>query len=269
MKHATLIWLVVGLITSGLTFFAGAVTQFAAGNSVGQLSNIVLLQLAGSFFDHFIPFSFGGIDLTARYYQKHGIGQTKSITMGIIPIIFGVITTVIIIAIISPITLVHLAGKIHVSHIGIWLTALIIILVIAGFFVYKYRRRVLRLVTDAAAAIRGIQNTRQLLLLVSGSAAVSFLSASVLYASIRSVHATISIVGAFVIYITASLVSNIAPTPGGIGAIEAVLVVSLAATGLSLPQAAAATVVFRLLTFWLPIIPGALALHRLNRQKTV
>lgn len=270
LRHVTWLWLIAGFFASGLTFLAGAITQFAAGNSTGQLSSITLLQFAGSFINHFLPFSFGGVDLTARYYQKLGIGQTQAITMGTIPIIFGVITTIIIVAIISPLTLVHLANRVHVNHISLWQVLVgVVVLAVIGLATRKYHRRVRKLIDEAMAALRGTQNARQLLLLIGGSVAITLLSSLTLYASIKSVHASAAIVGVFVIYVTASLVSNIAPTPGGIGATEAVLVVGLVAARISLPQAAAATVLFRLLTFWLPIIPGALALHYLNRQKTI
>jgi uncharacterized protein (TIRG00374 family) len=270
LRHVTWLWLLVGLFASSLTFLAGAITQFAAGNSAGQLSTITLLQFAGSFLNHFLPFSFGGVDLTARYYQKLGTGQAQAITMGTIPIFFGVITTVIMVAIISPVTLIHLGNKIHVVHLNLWeVVAGIAALAAIGIVAYKYRQRVRKLINEAATALRGVRNTRQLLLLVGGSAAITIFSSFVLYASIRSVHAAAAIVGVFVIYVTASLVSNIAPTPGGIGATEAVLVVGLVAARVSLSQAAAATVLFRLLTFWLPILPGAIALRILRKQGTI
>lgn len=270
LRHSTWPWLIVAILASSLTFLAGAITQFAAGNSIGQLSSITLLQFAGSFIDHFLPFSVGGVDLTARYYQKLNIGRAQAITMGTIPIIFGVMTTVVIVAIVSPITLIHLASKISSDHLNMWTVILALAIFVAiGLVIYKYRRRVSKLITEAITGLRGVQSRRQLLLLISGSVGITFLYSLALYASIRSVHASISLIGVFIIYVTASLVSNIAPTPGGIGATEAVLVVGLVSASVSLPQAAAATVIFRLFTFWLPIIPGGLALRRLNRQKTI
>jgi uncharacterized membrane protein YbhN (UPF0104 family) len=268
LRHASWFWIIVGLIASCLSFFAGAVTQFAAGNSYGRLSDIALLQFAGSFINHFLPFSVGGVDITARYYQKHGLRQTQAITVSTIPIIFGIITTVGIVAIVSPITLVHVTGKIHPSHFNVWLVVSAIAIVVAGgIAIYKYRQRAKKLLKEAATSLRGIQDIRQLLLLIFGSIALTSMSSLSLYASILAVHASVTIVGVFVVYVTSSLVSDIAPTPGGIGATEAVLVLGLVAARITLPQAAAATLTFRLLTFWLPIIPGALALRYLKQQK--
>jgi Mg2+-importing ATPase len=44
--------------------------------------------------------------------------------------------------------------------------------------------------------------------------------------------------------------------PGGLGTFEALSVTTLRAAGLLLPAALAATLLFRGLRFWLPMIPG-------------
>jgi uncharacterized protein (TIRG00374 family) len=262
--------LLAGLLASSLTFFAAAVTQFAAGNLCGRFSDITLLQFAGAFVNHFLPFSLGGVNLTARYYQKFGKRQAQSITMATIPIVFGVITTVIIVAIVSPITLARLFGRFHLSHFSAWwVPSIIAVLVIAGSVILRYRQRAKEFIKETLAGLKGLEGRLQLVLLVTGSVGITLMSALALLASILAVHASVGPVAVFVIYVTASLVSNITPTPGGIGATEAVLVLTLVAARLSLPQAAAITLIYRFLTFWLPIIPGGLALRRLNRQKTL
>jgi uncharacterized membrane protein YbhN (UPF0104 family) len=270
IRHSSWFWLAVGLVASFLSFIAGAVTQFAAGNLAGYFPDVVVLQFAGSFVNHFLPFSVGGINLTARYYKKLGKHQAQAITMASIPTVFGVITTVIIIAIVSPVTLIHLSDRLHPSHFSSWWLAPISAgILICALLIFKYRQRAKKVITEAWAGVKGIGGKQQLALLVAGSAAITLLAASALFASILAIHASVALVGVFIIYVTSSLVSNIVPTPGGIGATEAVLVLALVASRLSLPQAAAVTLIYRFLTFWLPIIPGGLALHRLNRQKTL
>ncbi len=268
LRHASWLWLLVGVLASGLTFLAAAVTQFAAGDLSGNFSDITLLQFAGSFVNHFLPLSLGGVNLTSRYYKKLGKHQTQAITMATIPIVIGTITTVIIMAIISPITLVHLISRLHPKHFSLWWIALIVaVVLILGLVVIKYRHRAAKLIRETWAAIRGIRGKKQLTLLVTGSLSITILSAVALAASIMAIHASIALIGVFVIYVTSSLVSNIAPTPGGVGATEAVLVLALVASRLSLPQAVAVTLIYRFITFWLPIIPGGFAYKRLNRQK--
>lgn len=270
LRHALWGWVLIGLVAAALSFLAGAVTQFAAGNFTGKLSDIVIIQFAGSFINHFLPFSVGGVNLTAQYYQKHGRRQAESITMASIPIIFGVITTVIIVAIVSPITLTHFLGRLHPSHFNMWVVGPFIAAAVVGAMtISRFWKRVKELLIETLTGLKGVVELRRLAILTAGSIGITASMSLALLASIHAVHGSIALVAVFVIYVTSSLVSNIAPTPGGIGATEAVIVIGLVAAHLHLPEAAASTVIFRLLTFWLPFIPGSMALRYLKKSKTV
>lgn len=67
------------------------------------------------------------------------------------------------------------------------------------------------------------------------------------------------------IYLGAATAGSLLPTPGGIGSVEAALITGLAAAGVSMPVATAATVLSRLVAVWLPAIPGWWAALRLRR----
>jgi hypothetical protein len=60
-------------------------------------------------------------------------------------------------------------------------------------------------------------------------------------------------------FVAASLLSMIPITPGGLGFVEAGLTATLAAAGIGAQQALAATLLFRLVSFWLPLPVGAVA----------
>ena len=70
-----------------------------------------------------------------------------------------------------------------------------------------------------------------------------------------------------VVYLTGSAIGSILPTPGGLGGVEAALTAGLTAAGLPGAVAVSAVLLFRLLTFWLPVpfgwaamtLPGARA----------
>jgi undecaprenyl-diphosphatase len=67
------------------------------------------------------------------------------------------------------------------------------------------------------------------------------------------------------VYLTGSAVATAAPTPGGLGALEAALIAGLVAAGMSNTIALPAVFLFRLATFWLPVLPGWLCLTWLKR----
>ena len=70
---------------------------------------------------------------------------------------------------------------------------------------------------------------------------------------------------AALVYLVGSAVATAAPTPGGLGATEAALVAGYTAIGVAGSTAFAAVMLFRLITFWLPILPGWFALVNLQR----
>ena len=67
----------------------------------------------------------------------------------------------------------------------------------------------------------------------------------------------------------AAAVAAAAPTPGGLGAIEAALVTGLTGVGVAPGPAVSAVLLYRLATYWLPVAPGWLAWRVLQRREYV
>jgi uncharacterized protein (TIRG00374 family) len=86
-----------------------------------------------------------------------------------------------------------------------------------------------------------------------------------LVASVRAFTPDASIAAIALVYLTAAVVGQAAPTPGGLGAVEAAMAAGLTAAGIDPGIAISATLIFRLLTFWLPTLPGWLAFRNLQR----
>jgi hypothetical protein len=58
---------------------------------------------------------------------------------------------------------------------------------------------------------------------------------------------------------------NLLPMPGGVGGVEGGMIASLAAFDIEAGQAVVAVLVFRAVTFWLPMVPGVVAYFQLRR----
>ncbi len=70
-----------------------------------------------------------------------------------------------------------------------------------------------------------------------------------------------------VVYLTGSALGSLVPTPGGIGAVELALSGGLSTIAhVPLAYATSAVLLFRLLTFWLPIPIGWGAMNYLQRK---
>ena len=103
--------------------------------------------------------------------------------------------------------------------------------------------------------------------LAEGLAGALLLNASyigALWFAVRALDGQVSFVGVAVVYLAGAAIGSVAPTPGGLGAIEVALSTGLAAAGMSSAAAISAVLLFRIATFWLPVPLGWAALHYLQ-----
>ncbi|MYV57180.1 lysylphosphatidylglycerol synthase domain-containing protein, partial [Streptomyces sp. SID3212] len=84
-----------------------------------------------------------------------------------------------------------------------------------------------------------------------------------------ALHVPVPAMHVAIAYLAASVAAAAVPTPGGIGSVDAALVVALVTAGASVAVATSAVLGFRIITVWLPLVPGALVLGHLVRRKVV
>jgi glycosyltransferase 2 family protein len=68
-------------------------------------------------------------------------------------------------------------------------------------------------------------------------------------------------------YLVAAALGSAAPTPGGLGAVEAALVAALTGYGMPSGPAVSAALTFRLVTYWLPMLPGWFMFQQMQRRE--
>ena len=90
-----------------------------------------------------------------------------------------------------------------------------------------------------------------------------------LAACVAAFGRSVPIASIAVVYLTGSAIGSILPTPGGLGGVEAALTAGLTAAGLPGAVAVSAVLLFRLLTFWLPVPFGWAAMSYLEREQAL
>jgi len=89
-------------------------------------------------------------------------------------------------------------------------------------------------------------------------------------ASVRAFGGSAGFAAIAVVFLAGNAIGSAAPTPGGIGAVEAALIAGLTSTArLPFETATAAVLLYRFLTFWLPVLPGWLAFTHLQRKQAI
>jgi P-type Mg2+ transporter len=112
-------------------------------------------------------------------------------------------------------------------------------------------------------ADQNLTRSRRLLFETSAyQIAIVLLDVVTMMALVRSIGAHVGTSGVFVSFMISSLLRTMGFLPGGLGTFEAASVVTLRLAGASTPVALATTLLFRGLSFWLPMVPGVWASKR-------
>ena len=86
------------------------------------------------------------------------------------------------------------------------------------------------------------------------------------YACVRALGAEPNFAALAVVQMVGNTVGMAVPTPGGLGAVEAALTAGITTIGVTTAVAVPAVLLFRLVSFWLPILPGWLLWTQLQRR---
>ena len=90
-----------------------------------------------------------------------------------------------------------------------------------------------------------------------------------LFSALQAFGAHVSILQLVAVYLGASAIAAVSPTPGGLGALEVGLVAGLSRIGVPASVAVAGVLGYRLITYWLPVVPGIVALRSLRSRTLV
>ena len=127
-----------------------------------------------------------------------------------------------------------------------------------------------RFVKESWSSIKVLaRSPLKLAMLFGGSAGVTLAYIAALAAAVAAFNGGITFAQVGAVYLGAPLLAAAAPTPGGLGAIEAALVAGLTGVGMEPGPAVAAVLSYRLATYWLPILPGWISFHLLERRNYI
>jgi uncharacterized membrane protein YbhN (UPF0104 family) len=121
----------------------------------------------------------------------------------------------------------------------------------------------------AARLHRAAQNPVKMIMLSGGSVLITLAYVGALAASVQAFGGGPGVILIAAVYMGAAAIAAAAPSPGGLGAIEAALVAGLTGVGMAAGPAVSAVLLYRLATYWLPMAPGWLSWRALLRRAYV
>ncbi len=236
----------------------------------------VLAQAASSFVNRVSPANIGGMALNARYLQKSGVDPAAGVAAVGLSALAGAVVHGILLVIFFLWASRSLAHAFALPSTSKLLLILAVVAAVVGIVLATRRgrrfaaTRVLKSLRSAYSSLRRVAvSPGKLTLLVGGSALVTLAYIGGLAASIQAFGGGVGIAEIGAVYMAASAIAAASPTPGGLGAIEAALIAGLTGVGLGSGPAVSAVLTYRLATYWLPVAPGWIALHVLQRRDYV
>lgn len=264
LRNAQWTWAAWALVASVVTYVAAAIGLMGAVPGHIPFFSTFATQLAGSFVNRITPARLGGIATNVRYLQKQGVDLAVASSSIGLQQVSGLLMHVLL-----SFAFLVLAGRSGVAAIDFLpsgqtvLIGLAVILALSGLLFLLppgralLRKRVLPLLRKSGGGMAEVvRRPLKLVELFGGSAVLTLAYVAAFACSIAAFGGGLSLVTIGVVYLVGSAVSSAAPTPGGIGAVEAALIAGLTAVGLDREIAVPAVFLFRIATFWLPIVPG-------------
>ncbi len=275
LRTASWPWLLAAAGATCLTWVAAAVTR--QGAVVQRLPRWRLLatQFAAGSANHLLPTGLGAGAVNLRFMSVCGVPLARSsaaLALYLLAESVGRLSLLAALLLAFPDAL-RLGTLLPGGAGGPVLAvagAVLAVAVAALALVRRLRTPVLGFVRTALGEARSV-HTRpaRALALWGGSLAFPALQAAGLVAVGQALGLPVPPAHMALAYLAATVAVALVPTPGGIGSVEAALIVALVAAGGPVAVATAVVLAYRIITVWVPLLPGALTLGALVRLKVI
>jgi uncharacterized membrane protein YbhN (UPF0104 family) len=271
LREANWVWMLAALAATVLTYFGAT---FALLGFVAQrvpFWRTYATQVALSFVRLVAPTAVGNTAVNIRLLTRSGVPAPAAAASVAASQLAAFLVTVPLLLVLGLFTGRAATAGLAPSGPALIIVGLALIAAVALIFLTPFRTRVRRL--WQAFIDRGLprlldvlQSPVKLAQGVGGNLLTTLAYTAALDASLRALGGEASFAVLALVFLTGNTLGTAIPTPGGLGAVEAALVAGLGAAGVPASIAVPAVLLFRIVTFWLPLLPGWLAWTRLQRS---
>lgn len=264
-------WMLVALALAAITFVGASLSL--SGFVPEKLSHVrtFAAQLAAAFATLVSPPTVGAIAVNVRYLQRSGLHPALAAASVGVSQVFAFFLHITMLFVVGVLAGTQTEFELAPPAWAIW-AVVGVVLALGLLLLFGPVRKIL---VDRVRPIlkevgpRLVTLTQQPWKIAEGMGGILLLNAAFAACMIACVEAfdtgPINYAAVALVYLAGSTLGQAAPTPGGLGAVEAAYVFGLTAAGVDSSIAVSATLLFRLLTFWLPTLPGYWSFNWLQR----
>ena len=264
------LWILVALVAFVLSYLGAAWGLVGFVPEKVPLRRVFTAQVALGFVRLIAPSTLGIAALNTRLLTRMRIPLSSAAASVAASQAAAFIVSVPLIVVLGLLTGRQVDFGVNLSTIAVAVGAVVLTAAVVLWLVPAVRTRAARawrsfVERGLPRLLDAVQDPKRLAMGLGGNLLLTLGYGVALYACVQAVGAEIGIATATLIYVSGNAVGSIVPTPGGLGAVEAALAAGLTAAGVPGAEAFSAVILFRLITFWLPIPVGWLAWNRLQR----
>lgn len=271
LRNADWGWMAIAVGAALLTYVGAAWSLSGFVPERLSLRRTMMAQVAGDFATLVSPPTLGAVAINLRFLQKAGLHPAlAAASVGVSQVAAFVVHILLLLGF-------GIAAGTQADFTfdpppwAVIAVVALAIMLIAVFAVPQVRRFVFGRVRPLLKEVvpRLVTVAQRPMKLVEGIGGILLLNAAyivVLLACVEAFGGQITIAAVAVVYLAGATLGQAAPTPGGLGAVEAALAAGLTAAGLDGGLAVSSVLLFRLVTFWIPTVPGYLAFNSLTRR---
>ncbi|MFJ3230730.1 YbhN family protein [Streptomyces sp. NPDC086787] len=275
LRTASWPWLLVACATTCLTWVAAAFTR--QGSVVQPLPRRRLLatQFAAGAANHLLPTGLGASAVNLRFMTVCGVPPARSsaaLALYLLAESVGrlALLAALLIAFPDALRIGTLLPHGAPAPLLLGAGALLLAAVTALMCLRRPRTAVVSFLRSALGEARAVHTrAARAPALWGGALAFPALQAAGLAAVGRALGLPVPPAHMALAYLAATTAVALVPTPGGLGSVEAALIVTLVAAGGPVTVATAVVLAYRIITVWAPLVPGALTLGVLIRMKVI
>jgi uncharacterized membrane protein YbhN (UPF0104 family) len=264
-------WVPLVILASAITYVAAAISLSGFVREKLRLGRTVLAQVASSFVGFITPPSVGGLAVNLRYLRACGLPMSGAAT--------SVAVSQVVNAVVHALLLTFFAAATGAgSHANLPIPSWVFIavgglaVVVAILLAIPVSRRwllarTLPLVREATPRLVNLLSSPvKLTQALGGTLLLNAAYIAALWFSVEAFSGDLDVVPVAVVYLAGAAVAAVAPTPGGLGAVEVTLSTGLTAAGMPGAAAVSAVLLYRIATYWLPVPVGWLAMRALEHR---
>ncbi|MFF7277905.1 lysylphosphatidylglycerol synthase domain-containing protein [Streptomyces griseorubiginosus] len=275
LRQAEWPWLAAAAGTTCLTWVAASFTRQGAVVQRLPRRRLLATQFAAGAANHLLPTGLGASAVNLRFMTVCGVPLARSsaaLALYLLAESVGrlALLAALFVAFPDALRLGALLPDAAAGPLLLSLGAVVVVAVGVLAGVRRVRTAVGSFLRTALGEARSVHSRpSRALALWGGSLAFPALQAAGLAAVGQALGLSVPPVHMALAYLAATCAVALVPTPGGVGSVEAALVVALVAAGGPAAVATAVVLAYRIITVWVPLVPGALTLGALVRLKVI